>query len=45
MSLGAGGMTKIVLGGQISRISNPKYPKEYIRDIAQIAAKKREVTL
>ena len=45
LSLGAGGMTKIVLGGQISRISNPKYPKEYIRDIAQIAAKKREVTL
>lgn len=45
LSLGAGGMTKFVRGGEIHRISNPKYPREYIRDIAEIAAKKREVSL
>lgn len=45
LSLGAGGMTKIVRDGKIARLSNPKYPREYIRDISDIAAKKREVTL
>lgn len=45
LSLGAGGMTKIIREGSISRLSNPKYPREYIRDISDIAAKKREVTL
>lgn len=45
LSLGAGGMTKIIRGGKIDRLSNPKYPGEYIRDISDIAAKKREVTL
>lgn len=45
LSLGAGGMTKIIRAGSVSRLSNPKYPREYIRDIADIAAKKREVML
>lgn len=45
LSLGAGGMTKLVSGNRITRISNPKYPQEYIRMISEIAAKKREVTL
>ena len=45
LSLGAGGMTKLVRGTAISRLSNPKYPQEYIRDIAEIAARKREVAL
>lgn len=45
LSLGAGGMTKIIRGGKIDRLSNPKYPREYIRDSLEIAAKKREVTL
>ena len=45
LALGAGGMTKTVHGGEIRRLSNPKYPREYIRDILEIAAKKREVTL
>ncbi|MBQ9269825.1 MAG: coproporphyrinogen dehydrogenase HemZ [Oscillospiraceae bacterium] len=45
LSLGAGGMTKIVSGGKISRISNPKYPQEYIRDIQSIMQRKREVSL
>ena len=45
LSLGAGGITKQVSGGKIKRLSNPKYPQEYIRDIEQIKAKKREVVL
>ena len=45
LSLGAGGITKQVAGTKITRLSNPKYPQEYIRDIAEIAAKKREVLL
>jgi oxygen-independent coproporphyrinogen-3 oxidase len=45
LSLGAGGMTKIIRPGSIQRLSNPKYPQEYIRDIQEIAAKKREVSL
>lgn len=38
LSLGAGGMTKIVdrTKGTIRRISNPKYPQEYIRDSERI---------
>ena len=45
LSLGAGGVTKLVCGTKITRLSNPKYPQEYIRDITEIAAKKREVSL
>lgn len=45
LSLGAGGVTKQVDGTRITRLSNPKYPQEYIRDIPGIAAKKREVSL
>ncbi len=45
LSLGAGGVTKIVRGSEISRLSNPKYPQEYIRGIGETAARKREVVL
>jgi oxygen-independent coproporphyrinogen-3 oxidase len=45
LSLGAGGMTKRIRDGEIQRLSNPKYPQEYIRNISEIAAKKREVVL
>ena len=45
LSLGSGGITKIVSGTKIQRLSNPKYPHEYIRDIDSITAKKREVIL
>ncbi len=45
LSLGAGGVTKIISGGKISRLNNPKYPQEYIRGIQRIAAYKREVAL
>ena len=45
LSLGSGGVTKTVSGRKIARLSNPKYPQEYIRDIQTIAEKKREVSL
>ena len=45
LSLGAGGITKRVSEGKITRLSNPKYPQEYIRDIQQIKTKKQEVAL
>ena len=45
LSLGAGGMTKCISDGKITRLSNPKYPQEYLRDIEAIARKKREVIL
>ncbi len=45
LSLGAGGMTKCISNGKITRLSNPKYPQEYLRDIEAIARKKCEVIL
>ena len=45
LSLGSGGITKIVEGNKLERLANPKYPQEYIRNIDDIAKKKREVCL
>lgn len=45
LSLGSGGVTKIIRGAQLTRLTNPKYPQEYIRDIQEICRKKREVIL
>ena len=45
LSLGSGGVTKTISGTQVTRLTNPKYPQEYIRDIAEICRKKREVIL
>lgn len=45
LSLGSGGVTKTITGTQVSRLTNPKYPQEYIRDIDEICRKKREVIL
>jgi oxygen-independent coproporphyrinogen-3 oxidase len=42
MAAGAGGVTKLCrAGGRIERVFNPKYPTEYLRDIGDIAARKR----
>ena len=39
LSLGAGGVTKLVGGqGRITRLSNPKYPQEYIQQLEQSLA-------
>lgn len=45
LSLGSGGITKIIDGTKVERLSNPKYPQEYIRNIQEISRKKQEVTL
>ena len=46
LSLGSGGVTKLIdpLAGSLVRISNPKYPKEYIEQIASIAAQKEDIS-
>ncbi|MCD8161547.1 MAG: coproporphyrinogen dehydrogenase HemZ [Clostridiales bacterium] len=43
LALGAGGSTKLTdpATGRIVRITNPKYPKEYIERIDQLCAEKR----
>ena len=45
LSLGGGGMTKLVdpAAGRISRIANPKYPKEYLERINAVCAEKEQV--
>lgn len=44
LSLGSGGVTKLISpGGGITRLSNPKYPKEYIEHIDGIAAQKERL--
>lgn len=47
LSLGAGGVTKMVQydKGQIRRLSNPKYPQEYLRSRERILAEKRQFAL
>ena len=47
LSLGAGGVTKLVDAGagRISRLSNPKYPYEYLDQIDEILAHKRAIRL
>ena len=45
LSLGSGGITKIISGSKISRLSNPKYPQEYIRDIDKICLSKEDICL
>ena len=45
VSLGAGGVTKLIdpRAGSLTRLSNPKYPKEYISHIDQIIMQKEEI--
>lgn len=45
LSLGAGGVTKLVnyAHGSLTRLANPKYPQEYIRDGARILTEKRQL--
>lgn len=47
IALGAGGVTRITRQPQdkIIRQANPKYAKEYIENIAKIAAEKRNITI
>ncbi|MCD8144768.1 MAG: hypothetical protein LUD79_05455 [Oscillospiraceae bacterium] len=45
LALGGGGSTKLTnpATGKIVRITNPKYPYEYIRDIEKIIANKAQL--
>ena len=42
LALGGGGVTKLVWpeSGKIERVSNPKYPQEYLRDVDKICREK-----
>ena len=45
LSLGSGGVTKLIdrQTGGLTRLSNPKFPKEYIENIGSIIAQKEEI--
>ena len=45
LSLGSGGVSKLIdpLAGSLVRLSNPKYPKEYMDQIGRICAQKEEL--
>ncbi|MBR4954637.1 MAG: hypothetical protein IKY46_01835 [Clostridia bacterium] len=47
VALGAGGISKLCSeqGQKIVRVSNPKYPIEYIERIDSIVQKKLDITL
>lgn len=40
LALGCGGSSKRVGGGTVSRLTNPKYPQEYLRDLPRILEEK-----
>ena len=40
LALGAGGSSKQIGGGQVKRLTNPKYPQEYLRDLPRILEEK-----
>jgi oxygen-independent coproporphyrinogen-3 oxidase len=40
LSLGAGGVTKTIGDGTVKRLSNPKYPQEYLRDLSRLTEEK-----
>ncbi len=43
VSLGAGGVTKLVGGGKILRLANPKFPQEYLSGLDKVLGQKREI--
>ena len=45
LALGGGGVTKLVWPdtGKIERLTNPKYPQEYLRDIEKLRREKSEL--
>lgn len=45
LSLGAGGVTKLVKGGVVRRLANPKYPQEYLRNMGAIQVGKGRLFL
>ena len=45
LALGGGGVSKLVdpATGKLTRLANPKYPQEYLRDIDKIVAHKLSI--
>ena len=43
VSLGAGGVTKLIGGGKILRLTNPKFPQDYLSGLDKVLGQKREI--
>ena len=43
VSLGAGGVTKLVGGGNILRLANPKFPQDYLSGLDRVLEQKAEI--
>ena len=44
VSLGAGGVTKLIGGGgKILRLTNPKYPQDYLSGLDKVLGQKQEI--
>ena len=43
VSLGAGGVTKLIGGGRILRLTNPKFPQDYLSGLDRVLGQKREL--
>lgn len=43
ISLGAGGVTKLIGGGKILRLTNPKFPQDYLSGLDKVLGQKKEI--
>lgn len=43
VSLGAGGVTKLIGDGRILRLTNPKYPQDYLSGLDKVLGQKEEI--
>ena len=43
VSLGAGGVTKLIGGGKIVRLTNPKFPQDYLSGLDKVLGQKAEI--
>ena len=43
VSLGAGGVTKLTGGGRILRLTNPKYPHDYLSGLDKVLGQKQDI--
>lgn len=43
ISLGAGGVTKLIGGGKLLRLTNPKFPQDYLSGLDKVLGQKKEI--
>ena len=43
VSLGAGGVTKLTGGGRLLRLTNPKFPHDYLAGLDKVLEQKKEI--